>query len=187
MFDTQGKRLYLNEQERKNFRKAVSSLTCPAKQAFCLTILYTGCRPSEAANLRKEHFDFSQKSVVIKTLKQRGAHRLRILPIPNKLASRVAQLTHDLQAEDQIWKFSRTTSWRTIKTCMKKAGITGPQATSKGLRHAFATAHSCLGVPLPKIQRWMGHENFSNTAIYIDVLGKEERKLASRIWLKEDR
>ncbi|WP_411845619.1 site-specific integrase [Roseibacillus persicicus] len=186
LFDTQGKRLYLNELERRKFRDAISKQKCPSKQAFCLTIFYSGCRPSEITNLRKEHIDFTQKTIVIRTLKQRGACRMRFLSLPPKLLSRLKKLTQSLKPEDLVWNFSRSTAWRIVKKSMAEAKIEGPQATSKGLRHSFATSHSCLGVPLPKVQRWMGHENFNNTAIYIDVVGDEERKLASRIWLKED-
>jgi hypothetical protein len=37
-----------------------------------------------------------------------------------------------------------------------------------GLRHTFATRLAAAGVPLVKLQEWLGHENLATTQIYID-------------------
>ncbi len=51
---------------------------------------------------------------------------------------------------------------------MKKAGITGRQATPIGLRHSFAI--SCLElwpqISIQQIQKWMGHKNINSTISY---------------------
>ncbi len=67
---------------------------------------------------------------------------------------------------------------------MAAAGIKGPQATAKGLRHGFAVACVLVEPPVPLnvIQRWMGYTHICTTAIYLQVVGEEERRLAARLW-----
>ena len=65
---------------------------------------------------------------------------------------------------------------------MKEAGISGPQATPKGLRHGYGVHAIQSGIPLNLLQRWMGHTDISTTAIYANALGPEEREIATRMW-----
>ena len=55
-------------------------------------------------------------------------------------------------------------------------------ASPKGLRHAYGVHAVLSGVPLPLVQKWLGHADISTTAIYTDVLGPEEREIAARMW-----
>jgi site-specific recombinase XerD len=52
----------------------------------------------------------------------------------------------------------------------------------KGLRHAFAIACLDKGLPLNMVQKWLGHSSIETTAIYANAVGKEERKLAAKLW-----
>ncbi len=63
-----------------------------------------------------------------------------------------------------------------------KANIEGVHACPKGLRHSFAIHCLEKGIPLNLVSKWMGHSSLEVTAIYANALGKEERKVASRIW-----
>jgi integrase len=49
------------------------------------------------------------------------------------------------------------------------------RAMPKGLRHGFGTA-AFQSVPPHLVQRWLGHASLRRTAIYGDVVGKEERR-----------
>jgi len=66
---------------------------------------------------------------------------------------------------------------------MKGAGIGDRQCMPKALRHGFAMGAILNGVPLNVLQRWMGHAGIETTAIYVNVIGLEERALAQRMWL----
>jgi site-specific recombinase XerD len=65
---------------------------------------------------------------------------------------------------------------------MRSAGISGAQASPKGLRHGFGVAAVQADVPLNLVQRWLGHVDLATTAIYVDAVGIEERELAARMW-----
>lgn len=56
LVDTAGRRLYLSEAERQAFLRATRAYP-PDVRAFCLTLLYTGCRISEALALTADRVD----------------------------------------------------------------------------------------------------------------------------------
>jgi integrase len=82
-----------------------------------------------------------------------------------------------------LWDFGRTTAWKHVITVMKAAGVKGPQATPKGLRHGFGVAAIQAGIPLNLLQRWLGHAQLTTTAIYANAVGPEERNIAARMWV----
>jgi site-specific recombinase XerD len=65
---------------------------------------------------------------------------------------------------------------------MKAAGIVGPQATPKGLRHAYGIAAVEAGVPLTTIADVLGHADTNTTSIYTRATGREAREFVSRMW-----
>ena len=65
---------------------------------------------------------------------------------------------------------------------MRVAGIAGPQATPRGLRHAYGVAAVQAGVPLTTIAAVLGHADISTTAIYATAVGAEARELVARVW-----
>ncbi len=182
MFDRKGGRKYLNEKERRAFLKAAQEEHDAGRRALCLTLFYTGCRISEALGLTQVRVDASQQCVVFETLKRRRKGVFRSVPIPENLAALLAEIGGDETPESRLWDLSRPTAYRIVKECMKRAGITGGMASPKGLRHGFAVA--CVGkaIPLPTVQKWLGHARLETTAIYLGVTGDEERNLARRLW-----
>jgi integrase/recombinase XerD len=74
------------------------------------------------------------------------------------------------------------TGWRRVCEVMARAGVRGPQASPKGLRHGFGVAAVTAGVPLNLVQKWLGHAQLSTTAIYADAVGEEEHAIAARMW-----
>ena len=182
MFDRQGSRKYVNDAERRAFFKASGDETDAARQAFCLTMFYTGCRISEALNLTAGRVDLSEKSLTFETLKRRKRGLFRSVPIPDSLAALFGELLTDASPASRVWPYSRPTAYRMVKTRMTQAGIAGAMASPKGLRHGFAIACIAKTIPLPTIQKWLGHARLETTAIYLGVSGDEERNLARRLW-----
>ena len=58
LYDAQGHRLYLTAPEREAFRRAAEAQPRGAVRTYCWTLLYTGCRPSEALALTGDRVDF---------------------------------------------------------------------------------------------------------------------------------
>jgi integrase/recombinase XerD len=182
MFDQRGNRKYLNPLERRAFLKAVKHEPDALRRAFCLTLFYTGCRISEALNLTAERLDLTGRAVVFETLKRRKRGHFRAVPVPDSLVALLRQILANLDPSVRVWKFSRATGYRLVTDYMEEAEIAGGMACPKGLRHGFAVACLAQKIPLPTVQKWLGHARLETTAIYLDVSGDEERTLAKRLW-----
>lgn len=82
LFDGQGQLKHLTSSEQAQFEEA--ALAADGKTAsFCLMLLYSGCRISEAMNLQVQHIDFEAQAVVFETLKQRKGGVFRLVPLPD--------------------------------------------------------------------------------------------------------
>ena len=92
------------------------------------------------------------------------------------------EVAAEKSADAKVWGFSRSTAYRMIKAKMGEAKVTGGMAMPKGLRHGLAIACISANIPLSTIRKWLGHARLDTTAIYLDVLGEEERELANRLW-----
>lgn len=180
LYDLKGRRKYLTHSERMRFLAGVESLP-QERKLFCLVLLFTGCRISEALQLTVERIDGELSQLVLKTLKRRNPDEQRAVPIPASLATELIEFTSGKKGV--VWPFSRRTGWRIIKTTMMEVQIHGIQACPKGLRHGFGIANAENNVPISKTQVWMGHANIETTMIYQNAVGEEERMFAERTWL----
>lgn len=182
-FDAEGRRKYLIMEEQLAMMAAAQE--APLEDwALTMMLLLTGCRLSEALALKLHHIDAHARYVVFRTLKRRKRH-FRTVPVPAHVYSvvRGAMALSGRAEESQIWTISRTTAWRRVKRIMRSVGIAeGPHASPKGFRHGFAIGAISGGVPLPTVQKWMGHASIETTALYLDVAGEEERALARCFW-----
>lgn len=197
LFDPAGHRKYLTPSERLRFEETSKAMDGDTA-TFCLMLLYTGCRISEALNLRVRHIDFATKAVTFETLKQRKDGVYRQVPLPENYLTSLRHV-HDIERRQTnpktrnqfIWtsqwkgkpkQWSRKTAYSRVMDVMESAGLEGTKASPKGLRHGFAIACLDKGIPLNLVQKWMGHSSITTTAIYANATGEEERSIAARLW-----
>jgi integrase/recombinase XerD len=190
LFDSAGKRKYLTAEEREKFEEAAKEAEREVR-TFCLILKNTGCRISEALNLKIRNIDFEAKAVVFETLKRRKKKVFRQVPLSDAFLDELnlvhglkARQVHKKNTEERIWSMSRATASRRVDEVMQAAKISGIQACPKGLRHAFAIACLEMQIPLNLISKWLGHSSVITTAIYANALGEEERNIAARLWSK---
>jgi integrase/recombinase XerD len=188
LFGRSGERKYLNAVERRRFVKAARRAP-PEVRLFCLVLTWSGGRISEVLALTPAAIDLDTRATNLVTLKRRKRGLVRQVLLPPELLRdlnrifdlRRRQRNRDLTATP-LWAWSRTTAWRRIKETMAVANITGAAAMPKGLRHSFGVNAFQSGVPPHLVQRWLGHASLETTAIYGDVIGREERAFAARMW-----
>lgn len=149
--------------------------------AFCRLLAYTGCRISEGLELTPERLDAESIAVVFRTLKRRKL-TFRAVPIPASLMRDLRHLARGKQPDAPLWSWSRPTAWRRVRWAMAEAGISGPHAMPKGLRHGFGVLNAEKNVPMGLTREWMGHADIATTAIYQHAVGREERSFAKRLW-----
>lgn len=188
LYDREGNRKYLTREERRAFI-AVAKRAAPDVRSFCLVLAYTGARISEVLALTPGRFDFTACMVIIETLKRRRRGMFRAIPLPPDIfdgrerGDRICGLRLDtLSPEVPIWDWCRTTAWNHVKECMQLAGIRGKRASPKALRHAFAVSALEADIPITLVGRWLGHARLTTTEIYANVVGREEQRIAQRLW-----
>lgn len=188
LFDPHGNRKYLTPAEREAFLRAAEQMPRPVR-TFLLTLAYTGARISEVLALTPGRVDHINGVIIIESLKKRRRGIFRAVPVPASLLDEVAAIwPTSVGAEHRhFWPWCRTTAWQHVKECMTSAGIAGPYASPKALRHGFAVGALNANVPLTLIQKWLGHSRLSTTAIYADAVGDEERAIAERYWSASSR
>jgi integrase/recombinase XerD len=182
-----GARKYLNVAERKRFAAASATLP-PEPRAFCLLLMWSGCRISEGLRVTPLSIDREAGTVAFVTLKRRKTSVVRQVPIPTALIDELTKV-FNLRSREQdahlrgvrLWHWSRSSAWRWVKVVMKRAELSGSAAMPRGLRHTFGVA-AFQAVPPHIVQRWLGHASLRTTGIYGDVSGHEEHLFAERIW-----
>jgi len=188
IYDRAGNRKYLTATERGAFLQSLSTME-PEVRSFCRVLAYTGARVSEGLALTYGRIDTSAKLVVLESLKKRRRGVFRAIPLPDELLAELDSVHGLLVHHDdpaarsrRLWPWCRTFAWSRVKEGMALAHVVGPQATPKGLRHAFAVTALQSGIPINLVRRWLGHSRLSTTEIYADAIGPEERAIAGRFW-----
>lgn len=196
LFTGQGERKYLNAAERRRFYKALPIIEDPGERSFCETLYWTGCRPSEALGLEMMRVHVEDAALVFRTLKKHGnakGKHYRIVPVPKSYIIRLNRIHGILKAQmrkgenllRRLWPFGRQKGWRLIKAVMEAARIYGVRACARGLRHSFGVHAILSSVPETKLQSWMGHASLRMTAVYVNIVGAEDRAIAARMWKRE--
>lgn len=188
LHDGAGRRKYLTADERRAFLAAAEKAPRQVR-TLCLVLAFTGCRISEALELSARRIDLDAGTIIFESLKKRRKGVYRTVPVPACVIDaldlvhgvREAQKSKD-GGQARLWSFSRTSAWRYVAKVLERAGVTGPQASPKGLRHSFGVQAVSSGVPLNMVQKWLGHAQLSTTAIYADAVGAEEQSIMHRMW-----
>jgi integrase/recombinase XerD len=188
IYDRSGNRKYLTASERRIFLDAVEKMP-PDLRTFCRVLSYTGARISEVLALTPSRIDTVARLVIVESLKKRQRGIFCAIPLPTAVLDELDRVHHltdsrscPEEAARRLWPWCRAFAWRRIKEAMATAGVDGPQATPKGLRHAFAVTALQGGVPITMVKRWLGHARLSTTEIYADAIGPEEQEIAHRLW-----
>jgi integrase len=207
LFDPKlGQRLYLDERERELFLESTNRLKSRRHRLFCHVLHWTGARLSEALELTGNNIDCDKQTIIFRTLKKRKrtakgelkAPVYRQVPVPPELISgldyrynlRNLKKAKDTSLALPLWShksaprkpMSRSTGWRIVKSALEHAGIEGPQATAKGLRHGCACAMILGGMDIYTLKTILGHERAETTAIYLQVKGQEAHELQMQYW-----
>lgn len=180
LFDAEGQRKYLIASEAKRYL-AATYLADRETRLFGQLLYYSGCRLSEGLALTPKLIDVEGQRVVFRTLKRRKLV-YRAVPVPAHFLRELVAYASGLDHDDRLFPWSRQTGWRHIRRLMHVAGIEGPQATPKGLRHQFGCHAIGQKIPESAVGRWLGHASVKSTRIYTSVVGAEERALAKRMW-----
>ena len=161
LYDHYGKRKYLTAAERQKFLEAARD-AAPEVYTFCATLAYTGARISEVLALVPDRIDLVDGIIILPCLKKRRRGVNRTVPVPTTFLHELDRVhflyrrREALDADQQrIWTWSRTTAWKRVKQAMGAAGLSGPCASPKGLRHSFGVNAIRAQTPITLVQKWL--------------------------------
>lgn len=188
--DLEGRRLYLDQGERQLFLEEAKKQSTD-KRTFAVTLMYLGCRLSEALEITPNRINLSNREITIRSLKKRKDNQFRQVPAPEALIDALSlafdirkhQLANSTRANQRLWTWTRQHAYEIIKKIMIDAGIPeGKHRTPKGLRHSYGINAIINGVDVINLKEWMGHADLATTQIYTTVIGHEKKEVAKRMW-----
>ena len=130
------------------------------------TLLDTGLRLSEFADLKKENIQWQERRLVIygKGGPYGKKSKRRIIP----MTERVRRLMEYHFAENNNIGLGKRTIERIVKEVADKAGISKP-VTPHVLRHTFAVNCIKKGISTRALQTLLGHDRLTTTEIYLNL------------------
>lgn len=134
------------------------------------TLLDTGLRVSELANLRKDTLDGQNHRLMVygKGGPYGSRSKCRLIP----LSARVQPLLDGYFALYDTLGMTPRTMQRLVKAVANRAHVRRP-VTPHVLRHTFSVTAIQKGISLPALQRLLGHNRLTTTEIYLNLSPEE--------------
>jgi integrase/recombinase XerD len=130
--------------------------------------LDTGLRVEEFCHLEKNNIDWSgHKMTVYGKNTKGGPKKKRDVP----MTDRVKPLIEGWIAQNDNIGMCEKTAWSIVKKVANRCAI--GKCSPHVLRHTFAVLALERGVSLPALQKVLGHEDLTTTAIYLDKSNAE--------------
>lgn len=143
------------------------------------TLLDTGLRVSELANLKKENIDWQSHRLIIygKGGPFGSQTKRRIVPI----SARTQPLIEAHFALNNTFGMSPRTIQRLLKKIANRAHIARP-VSPHVLRHTFSVTVLQKGISLPALQKLLGHDHLYTTQIYLNLAPEEAIREFKEKW-----
>ena len=137
---------------------------------FVEFLAYSGCRISEAHNVRWKDVDLTKRWLSVRgdALTRTKNSRVRRVPIGidlEKLLSRMRSTRPDEPADSAVLRVRE--AQKAVDRAAAKIGI--PRLTHHRFRDVFATTAIECGIDIPTVSRWLGHRD--GGAVLMEVYG----------------
>jgi site-specific recombinase XerD len=146
-----------------------------------------GPRRGEMLAIKVRDVNFPVQLVDMMTLKRRpgpgkNAPR-RVLPVSGGLLGEIAHnmQLHHLEPHDRLFPWSESRCHEIVRDALLRAGTSREKCNCRAMRHGFAVNCVLQGMPLPVLQKLMGHASAMTTSIYIQVLGMDVAEFYKRV------
>jgi integrase/recombinase XerD len=130
------------------------------------TLLDTGLRVAELCSLTSHHILWQQKAFRVQG--KGGPYgkqsKLRVVP----MSKRIQPLMEHYFAVHETWFVGKRQVQKIVKRLANRAKIT-QDVTPHVLRHTFATLALQKGISLAAVQKILGHDRLTTTAIYLNL------------------
>lgn len=172
---------FLTENDLQNILNA--PINCHPSQRFIMNTIIqllwdSGARISEVTNLKIQDFDPAQRFLTLRNTKN---HQDRIIPITDSMTKSLQKLIGG-RREGYIFRgredtpMNRLAAYLALKRRVKAAGI-NKNIRPHTFRHHWITSKLDKGVPLPQVQKFVGHTSLSSTSLYYHFTQEDLRKV----------
>jgi integrase/recombinase XerD len=152
-----------------------------------LFLLDTGCRISEALNLRVREIDFENLLV---TLDGKG-RKQRVVPFSFELRKAMFRCCHEcsrtpdslLFANRTQTKLGRRNVLRDVKLRCRRLGFDPPARTLHAFRHTFAVNYLRRGGSVFHLQKVLGHSTLEMTRRYANLMTEDLQEMHQKVSL----
>ena len=164
---------YFTEEEADALVDAAPSY--PTRMAFRI-MLKTGLRVSEALALRRVDLRLDQDPPIILVQADspgNKARRGREVPVPADLIESLRDLAsfHNKDHYQRLIDISRQRIGQVMKEAAVRAGIDPARAHPHAFRHTYGRNCVLRGIPIPVLQKWLGHASMVDTQRYVELAG----------------
>ena len=167
---------YFTEDEAGALVNAAPSY--PARMAFRI-MLKTGLRVSEALALRRVD---QRPPIIVVAAGSPGnkGRRGREVPVPADLVESLRDLasSHSKDRYQPMLNLSRQRIGQVMKDTAIQLGIDPARAHPHAFRHTYGRNCVLRGVPIPVLQKWLGHSSLTDTQRYVELAGAHHEWVA---------
>ena len=127
----------------------------------------SGCRITEALNIRKKDLDFKNYIMSIRWLKSRK-YNTRNIPLHPNLKNMLEVYVATMKEEDKVFPISRQRGWQIVNKYFK--------GSPHQFRHSFAVHWLKSGGDIIALSRILGHSDIKTTMVYLQIVPIDQGK-----------
>ena len=147
----------------------------PTRMAFRI-MLKTGLRVSEALALRRVDLRLDQDPPIIVVRADspgNKARKGREVPVPADMVESLHDLAsfHNKDRQRPMLDMSRWRLSQVMKQVALEVGIDPARAHPHAFRHTYGRNCVLRGIPIPVLQKWLGHQPLKDTQRYVELAG----------------
>ena len=157
----------------------------PTRMAFRI-MLKTGLRVSEALALRCVDLRLDQDPPIIVVRADspgNKARKGREVPVPADLVESLHDLAsfHNKDRQRPMLDISRWRLSQVVKETARNVGIDPARAHPYAFRHTYGRNCVLRGVPIPVLQKWLGHQSLKDTQRYVELAGAHHEWVSTTV------
>jgi integrase/recombinase XerD len=158
--------------DRDTVNERIASIKNSRDRMLMMFLWMSGCRITEALNVRKRDIDFTNKEARIRWLKSRKWEE-RILPLRSELAMALWGYSASMNLDDLIFPIDRFRAYVVCKKYMK--------VSPHKLRHSFAINFIRQTQDYGTLRKLLGHKRADTTLIYSTLAPEEQAKALNEV------
>jgi len=160
---------------REEVERLLTAARDPLDLLIVALLFETGLRAQEAVGVRLRDIDFQRRAIRVRNAKY-GEERVVYYGDLTEAALAAWLRLRRLGPDDPLLGISYSGLYKRLKSLARRAGVEPSKVRPHVLRHTFATEALRRGVPLPAVQRLLGHHDIKVTQVYLHLLDEDVRR-----------